>query len=77
VSKCPHPEKVAHPDEAAARQHARALWKHQHASVDLQPYQCRCGAWHIGHSQQSLKDRIRRARVSAGAFGSRRKRHKR
>jgi hypothetical protein len=75
--KCPHPEKVAHPSEAAALDHRRALIRHRHASPDVVPYLCRCGAWHVGHSQQSLLNRIRKARLSTGSMGTRRKRHKR
>ena len=73
---CPHPEKVAHPTEAKALAHRTALIRHRDASVDVVAYQCRCGAWHVGHSQQSLRDRIRKARRGTSNAG-RRKRHKR
>ncbi|MCU1592424.1 MAG: hypothetical protein JWP11_3680 [Frankiales bacterium] len=76
MAACPHPEKQAHATEKAALAHRTALIRHRHASPDVVAYLCRCGFWHVGHSQQSLRDRIRKARRGTGLAG-RRQRHKR
>lgn len=57
---CPTPSKQAHDDRASAVRHVRAL-RRVGGSVDLHPYRCPCGAWHVGHSQVSLRRRIHRA----------------
>lgn len=59
---CPTPEKVAHASASEAWAHARRLRKAKGAAVDLKPYKCRCGSFHVGHSQASLSFRIREAR---------------
>lgn len=58
---CPTPQKVRHTSKTNARKHALNL-QAQGSSVDLKPYRCTCGAWHVGHSQASLGFRIREAR---------------
>lgn len=40
---CPHPSKVKFADRTRARKVAREL-----AGRDVQPYECVCGAWHLG-----------------------------
>lgn len=60
VRACPTPTKRAYDDKAGALGHARWL-RRGGASVDVLPYRCPCGSWHVGHSQVSLRRRIRRA----------------
>lgn len=60
MKKCPHPHKVQHASQFRAVGHAREMQAHG-GSPDLQAYKCRCGFWHIGHSQASLRVRIRTA----------------
>lgn len=64
---CPTPTKKRHLSEAAAWRHTNALRKHAHGSPDVQPYLCRCGSWHVGHSRESLAFRIRKARRTGHA----------
>lgn len=59
---CPTPGKVKHATKKAAWCHVNDLRKAKHASVDLKPYRCVCGSFHVGHSQASLTFRIRQAR---------------
>lgn len=62
MTACPTPEKVAHSNPKDAVKHAESLRKYKYGSADVKPYKCRCGKWHVGHSQFSLAFRIRRAR---------------
>lgn len=59
---CPTPEKQSHASKKAAWRHVDSLRHATPVSPDLKPYRCRCGAWHVGHSQASLGFRIREAR---------------
>lgn len=61
MTACPTPNKRAHGSETDAWRHANAL-RRAGASVDLKPYRCACGAWHVGHSVVSLMQRVRRAK---------------
>lgn len=61
AAKCPATGKVQHATEGAAWAHVRELRRAKGASVDLLPYRCDCGAWHVGHSQVALAKRVRRA----------------
>lgn len=47
--------------EADALRHRNALRYAKGASSDLVAHRCRCGAWHVGHSQERLRKRISRA----------------
>ncbi len=60
---CPTPHKHRHASEHAAAAAIRSLRAAQPGitSPDLLPYECVCGSWHVGHSQDSLQVRIRRA----------------
>lgn len=76
VSRCPHPEKVPHDDEASALRHRNQLRFGKGASSDLAVYPCRCGKWHVGHSRERLGLRIKSALRGGGQAG-RWKRHRR
>jgi hypothetical protein len=60
MSRCPTPSKQPHPTCDAAVRHIKAL-QHKDGALDVRPYRCRCGAWHVGHSQPALRKRIRQA----------------
>lgn len=62
MTACPTPGKVRHATEGKAWGHVRDLRRAKDASVDLLPYRCDCGSWHVGHSQEALTKRIRRAK---------------
>lgn len=56
---CPTPGKKRHPDEAAAVEHIRQLYKGGKGNPDYCAYRCPCGCWHIGHSRVHFTRRIR------------------
>lgn len=58
LKRCPHPEKQAYPSEQDALRHRNDLRFRRDGSTDLTAYQCACGMWHVGHSQQRLNARI-------------------
>lgn len=58
---CPTPAKQPHRTESQAWAHVRSLRAERGSSVDVLPYRCECGAWHVGHSKVALDKRIRRA----------------
>lgn len=45
--RCPTPWKQAHSTRDAAHAHAYSLRKAK-PTIDERPYQCQCGAWHVG-----------------------------
>lgn len=61
MSACPTPGKLAHETREAALTHRQKLATLKRGAPDLQVYRCQCGAYHVGHSQASLRNRIRRA----------------
>lgn len=59
---CSSPGKVKHLSREAAVAHIRALYKAGLGNQDYHPYACDGGRhWHVGHSQDRLKERIARA----------------
>jgi hypothetical protein len=63
TSACPSPHKHRHASRGAALAAIDSLQRANPdlVSPDLLPYLCGCGSWHVGHSQDSLQTRIRRA----------------
>lgn len=58
--RCPTPNKVAHPNEAAARKHQGALYAKEGKAALVHAYKCKCGAWHVGGRRKKF-GRKRRA----------------
>jgi hypothetical protein len=58
---CPHPEKRSYAGPAEAKRVIRSMYATGNGNPDLHPYQCPCGAWHIGHSVVHFKERIKRS----------------
>ena len=61
--QCPTLHKHRHRTRGAAQKAIDSLRRAQPdlTSPDLLPYECVCGSWHVGHSVDSLQQRIRRA----------------
>lgn len=60
MSVCPKTQKVIHVDPAAARAAIASLYQAGRGNPDYRPYPCG-DHWHIGHSRNALRRRIRRA----------------
>jgi hypothetical protein len=60
MTDCPTPSKKKHPSCNAAARHVRKL-QDLDGAIDVRPYRCRCGSWHVGHDQRHLRRRIRKA----------------
>ena len=58
---CPTPTKIRHPTRQDAVAHITRLYRSGRGNPDYQPYQCVCGAWHVGHSVVSFRRRIKKA----------------
>jgi hypothetical protein len=61
--RCPTPRKHAHATQRGALRHLAELRRVKPLGMDWNVYECRCGAWHIGHKPGSLARRARRALI--------------
>jgi hypothetical protein len=58
---CPHPDKTQYASMREAWWAIEEAQRSRRVGADLKPYACVCGAIHLGHSQSSLTERIRKA----------------
>lgn len=59
---CPHPEKLAFATKARAKLSVKRMTRVSGRET-LRPYRCECGAFHLGHTPGSRKNRPRPALV--------------
>jgi len=57
---CASPHKIKHTSKEAAKAAIRSLYRSGRGNPDYRAYPCD-GHWHVGHSQERLGQRIRRA----------------
>lgn len=69
---CPHPEKVRHPTQGAAKAVIREMYRKGRGNPDLNVYACG-DHWHVGHSAIHFKKRIKDALKSSKANRGRRR----
>ena len=58
---CPTPIKKRHGTRAEALTHIAGLYRAEKGNPDYRAYKCVCGVYHVGHSRDSLKQRIKLA----------------
>lgn len=60
-ARCPQPAKLRHPSremaESARKSTLDTTRDHPHRRAQLTVYQCRCGAWHVGHARTAARRR--------------------
>lgn len=72
--KCPRPDKQRHETKALAWDEARATRK-KTGGNDILPYECQCGAWHVGHDRSHFEKRVQKLASLRKFRNSQRRRH--